>query len=69
MPDQTVKVSFTAPNTFTFDPPAAIMTASGKINFQQHPASPSWTFVSINELPSPTIHVERDWQWQWNHRE
>ena len=53
MPDQTVKVSFTTPSTFTFDPPSPAMTAAGKINFQQHPASPSWTFVSINGLPSP----------------
>jgi hypothetical protein len=53
MPDQTVKVSFTTPSTFTFDPPGAIMTAAGKVNFHQHPASPSWTFVSINGLPNP----------------
>jgi hypothetical protein len=53
MPDQTVKVSFTSPSTFVFDPPSPTMTAAGKINFQQKPASPSWTFVSINLLPSP----------------
>ena len=53
MPDQTVKVTFTTPSTFVFDPPSVSMTAAGKINFQQHPASPSWTFVSINTLPSP----------------
>jgi hypothetical protein len=53
MPDQTVKVSFTTPSTFTFDPPSPTMTAAGKINFHQNPASPTWTFVSINGLPSP----------------
>ncbi len=53
MPDQTVKVSFTTPSTFVFDPLTTIMTAAGKINFQQHPASPSWTFVSVNLLPTP----------------
>ncbi len=53
MPDPTVKVSFTSPNTFVFDPPSPTMTAAGKLNFHQHPASPPWTFVSINGLPSP----------------
>jgi hypothetical protein len=53
MPDQTVKVTFTTPSTFTFDPQVATMTAAGKILFQQHPASPSWKFVSINGLPKP----------------
>jgi hypothetical protein len=52
MPDQTVKVSFTAPNTFAFDPPTATMTAAGKINFHRSPGSSTWTFVSINTLPS-----------------
>ena len=53
MPDQTVKVTFTAPNAFTFDPPTAIMTAAGKINLHRHPGNANWTFVSVNELPSP----------------
>jgi hypothetical protein len=53
MPDQTVKVSFTTPSTFTFDPPTAIMTAAGKVNFHRDPGSSQWTFVSINGLPSP----------------
>jgi len=53
MPDQTVKVSFTTPSTFTFDPPTVTMTAAGKINFHRDPGSSTWTFVSINELPSP----------------
>jgi hypothetical protein len=52
MPDQTVKVSFTSPSTFAFDPPTAIMTAAGKIDFHRNPGSSTWTFVSINELPS-----------------
>jgi len=52
MPDQTVKVSFTAPSTFAFNPPTAIMTAAGKINFHRDPGSSTWTFVSVNGLPS-----------------
>jgi hypothetical protein len=53
MPDQTVKVAFTTPSTFTFDPQTTEMTAAGKVNFHRDPGSASWTFVSINELPSP----------------
>jgi hypothetical protein len=53
MPDQTVKVTFTAPSTFAFDPETATMTSTGKINFQRHPGSSTWTFVSVNGLPSP----------------
>ena len=53
MPDQTVKVSFTTPSTFAFDPPAVTMTAAGKINFHRDPGSSTWTFVSVNGLPSP----------------
>ena len=52
MPDQTVKVSFTAPSTFTFNPETASVTAAGKINFHRDPGSSTWTFVSINGLPS-----------------
>ncbi len=53
MPDQTVKVTFTAPSTFVFDPEVATMTAAGKVNFKREPGSATWTFVSINGLPSP----------------
>jgi len=53
MPDQTVKVSFTTPSTFAFNPPSVVMTAAGKINFHRDPGSSTWTFVSINNLPSP----------------
>lgn len=53
MPDQTVKVTFTTPSTFAFDPPSAIMTSAGKVNFHRDPGSATWTFVSINNLPSP----------------
>ncbi|MFI5241762.1 MAG: hypothetical protein ACHQRL_02045 [Gemmatimonadales bacterium] len=53
MPDQTVKVTFTAPSTFTFDKEATTMTAAGKINFHRDPGSAAWTFVSVNGLPSP----------------
>jgi hypothetical protein len=53
MPDQTVKVSFTTPNAFVFDPQSPTMTAAGKVNFVQNPASATWKFVSINGLPSP----------------
>lgn len=52
MPDQTVKVSFTAPNSFTFDPQDVPMTAAGKIVMHQNPSSVDWTFVSVNELPA-----------------
>ena len=58
MPDQTVKVSFTAPSTFSFDPETATMTAAGKINLHRDPGSANWTFVSVNELPSP--------EYSWN---
>jgi hypothetical protein len=53
MPDQTVKVTFTAPSTFTFTPPTASMTAAGKVILHRDPGSANWTFVSVNELPSP----------------
>jgi hypothetical protein len=53
MPDQTVKVTFTAPSTFSFDPETATMTAAGKINFHRDPGSATWTFVSVNGLPAP----------------
>jgi len=52
MPDQTVKVAFTAPNTFTFDPPSVTLTAAGKIVMHQEPSNADWTFVSVNELPA-----------------
>lgn len=52
MPDQTVKVTFTSPSTFAFDPPTATVTAAGKVNFHRSPGSSTWTFVSINGLPS-----------------
>jgi hypothetical protein len=52
MPDQTVKVSFTSPSTFAFDPPIVTLTAAGKINFHRNPGTSTWTFVSINSLPS-----------------
>lgn len=51
VPDQTVKVSFTAPNTFAFDPPSVTLTAAGKIVMHQEPTTANWTFVSVNELP------------------
>lgn len=53
MPDQTVKVTFTAPSTFTFDPSTATMTAAGKIILRRDPGTADWTFVSVNGLPSP----------------
>jgi hypothetical protein len=53
MPDQTVKVTFTAPSTFTFDKETTTMTAAGKVNFHRDPGSAAWTFVSVNGLPSP----------------
>ena len=53
MPDQTVKVTFTAPDTFTFDKEVVTMTAAGKVVMHQHPETADWTFVSVNNLPSP----------------
>ena len=53
MPDQTVKVTFTDPNTFTFDPPSHTMTAAGKVILNRSPGSANWTFVSVNELSDP----------------
>lgn len=44
--DQTVRVSFTPPNTWTFDPPVPRLTAAGKIILMQHPGSAPWKFVS-----------------------
>jgi hypothetical protein len=46
MPDQTVQVSFTAPNTWTFDPPEVTMTAAGKVILQRKPGNAGWTFVA-----------------------
>ena len=53
MPDQTVKVTFTAPSTFIFDKDTTEMTAAGKVIFHRNPGSAAWTFVSVNGLPSP----------------
>ena len=70
MPDQTVKVTFTAPNTFMFDPPTATMTAAGKVIFQEKCAEchnadnketkdgPGFAGVKNGKLPSgrPATH-------------
>jgi hypothetical protein len=53
MPDQTVKVTYTPPNTFTFDKEVTTMTAAGKILLHREPGSATWTFVSVNGLPAP----------------
>ncbi|MDQ6736213.1 MAG: hypothetical protein M3Z30_00755 [Gemmatimonadota bacterium] len=53
MPDQTVQITFSAPNNFTFTPPSATMTAAGKVILHRSPGNAGWTFVSVNELPSP----------------
>lgn len=53
MPDQTVKVTFTAPNTFTFVPETVAMTAAGKVVFHRDPGNAAWTFVSADQLPTP----------------
>jgi hypothetical protein len=47
MPDQTINVSFTAPSTWTFDPPAPTMTGSGKVKLKQHGNNQSWTFKGV----------------------
>jgi len=38
MPDQTVKVTFTAPSTFTFDKPTTTMTAARPYRFFRYHA-------------------------------
>lgn len=53
MPDQTVKVTFTAPDTFTFDKEETRMTAAGKVIMHRDPETADWAFVSVNGLPSP----------------
>ena len=53
MPDQTVKVTFSVANGFTFDPESPSMTAAGTIKLSQIPANATWTFVSVDDLPSP----------------
>lgn len=50
--DQTVNVTYTAPDTFAFDPPITHMGAAGKILLKSGP-NVDWVFVSVNELPSP----------------
>jgi hypothetical protein len=52
MPDITVKVTFTAPDTFTFEPETATLNAAGKVILKSKTANPGWTFVSVNNLPS-----------------
>lgn len=53
MPDQTVNVKYTAPDTFEFDPAITEMGAAGKILLKSGPGRVDWEFVSVNELPSP----------------
>jgi hypothetical protein len=50
MPDQTVQVSFTAPATWTFDPPEVTMTGAGKIILQRKPGNATWRFVSATVI-------------------
>jgi hypothetical protein len=52
MPDITVEVTFTDPDTFTFNPPIATLNAAGKVILKATPANPGWTFVSVNNLPT-----------------
>jgi hypothetical protein len=52
MPDITVDVTFTDPDTFSFNPEVASLNAAGKIILKRKPANASWTFVSVNNLPS-----------------
>lgn len=52
MPDITVDVTFTDPDTFSFNPSAASLNAAGKVILKRKPANAAWTFVSVNNLPS-----------------
>ena len=47
MPDQTMSVSFTAPDTWSFDPPMPTMTGSGKVKLKQADTNQNWTFDSV----------------------
>jgi hypothetical protein len=52
MPDQTVKVTFSPPSSWTFDQNPAHMSAAGKIILHRDPGDAAWTFVSANGLPA-----------------
>ena len=61
MPDQTMNVSFTAPDTWTFDPPQPTMTGSGKVKLKQADSNQSWTFDSVafdNDTSPPQFNPE-----------
>lgn len=44
MPDQTVKVTFNPPNSWTFDPDPVRMSAAGKVVLHRDPGNADWTF-------------------------
>lgn len=52
MPDQTVKVTFTPPAAWTFDPNPVHMTAAGKVILHRDPGSAAWVFVRATGLPA-----------------
>lgn len=56
MPDQTVKVTFTAPSTFTFDPETASMSGAGKINMHRDPGSADWHPTADDSEPVMRDH-------------
>jgi hypothetical protein len=53
MPDQTVQVTFNGPGEFSFNPESPTLTAAGKVVLHRSPADANWTFVSVDDLPSP----------------
>lgn len=48
MPDQTVKVTFTPPNRWTFAPDPVRMTAAGKVVLNRDPGNADWTFTNAS---------------------
>lgn len=57
MPDQTVQVSFTAPDQWTFDRPLVTMTAAGKIVLHRNPGHADWEFVTATVAGNGQFHV------------
>jgi hypothetical protein len=55
-----VVVSFTAPNTFSFNPDPVTVRESEDILFVRDPAQSGWTFVGFNVVGDPVDFHEMD---------
>jgi hypothetical protein len=56
-----MQVSFTAPNTWSFDPPQPTMTGSGKVKLKQADNDQDWTFERVifdNDTTPPQFSPE-----------